>query len=62
MERADVRVGRGRPLKGDVIWLDVDQVAETPAANLNAQHLAFRFGTRRELLSNLRYIRDRVID
>ena len=61
MERADVRVGRGRPLKGDVIWLDVDQVAETPAANLNAQHLAFRFGTRRELLSkHLRYIRDRV--
>ena len=63
MERADVRVGRGRPLKGDVIWLDVDQVAETPAASLNAQHLAFRFGTRRELLSkHLRYIRDRVID
>ena len=63
MERTDVRVGRGRPLEGDVIWLDVDQAAETPATNFNARHLAFWFGTRRELLSkHLRYIRDRVID
>ncbi len=62
MERTDVRVGHGGPLQGDVIWLDIDQVAGNPATNLNAQHLAFRFGTRRELLSkHLRYIRYRVI-
>jgi hypothetical protein len=63
MERADVRVGRGRPLEGDVIWLDVDEAAETPDIDFNSRHLAFKFGTRQELLSkHLRYIRDRVID
>ena len=62
MERTDVRVGRGRPLEGDVIWLDVDRAAETPA-NVTTQQLAFRFGSRRELLSkHLRYIHDRVIE
>jgi len=60
MERVDVRIGRGRPLHGDFIWLDVDHTLQNNNSNLNDQNLAFKFGNRRVLLSkHLRYIRNK---
>jgi hypothetical protein len=58
MERADFRIGRGGPLVGDRIWLDVDTA--TPNLGDGARHLAFKFGNSREILAkNLRVLRDK---